>query len=277
MTSPFPAPHDHDDPFGTGHDPFEDHRPRYRLLKLAFTLGAIALGLQSAEVALQLLAGFGGVRDLQRLMNDPRWGLFVGTPITWLAVVSAYLLIGRWRDPRWNRRVGLLVVMNTFDLLLWASEAGPALGVHLVAIQNDWVRHLVRVLQWFELLIFAALAAQVALHLGRRQAAHYAGSVRTFCIVGVVIWAILLVGATTWTVWPPVFRIASIEMLLLYLGSFAILGLAAYQTTILCILAARSCGEALADLHKADNDHDLLRSRSDNSADWPAHRDDPWK
>lgn len=276
MSSPYPIDQDASQ-FRQDRDPFDDTGPNYRRLRIAFTLGAIALGFQSAEIVLRLLATFGGVRELAFLLRNPRWGIFIGTPITWAAALSAYLLIGGWREPRWNRRVGLLALMNSVDLLFWASDCGPELGLRLVAINDEFVRYVGSILQWFELWLFAALASNVAFRLGRPEALTHQRSARSFCLMGLVVWTLVLFGGTNWATWPPHFQITTVETFLLYMGSSAILGLAAFQVMLLCTLAARCSGRRLGELRATDRDHELLRTRSENSQDWPSHEDDPWR
>ncbi len=254
-----------------------DLRPRYRLCKLAFGLASMALGLQCADIALSLGAQFFGMADLWKLVHSPRWRLFVGTPITWSAVVGSYLLLGRWRHPGWNRRAGLLALMNAIDLGFWASDNGVLLGFQIPELQDPWLRYAGSVLQWFELMLFASLAAEVASHLGRAEATEASRLTRSFAMVGLTLWFIILLSCTAW--FParfPVFRVRSFEVFLLILGSQALLAISAFQVTILCLQASRECGRLLAELGPPDHGDDLLRSRSEAIDESHSKSDDSW-
>ncbi len=170
-------------------EPLDHPSRRYGICRMAFRLGAIAVGLQSADILIRIGSLFVWIfgmvlvaanphaqpaflnQNLKLMMmtQDDRWGLFIGTPISWSAAIAAYLLIGRWNDAGWNRRAVLLALMNTFDVYLWASQNSEALGLPVPRIESVWVGYCVGVLQWFELMLFGSLAADVAGHLGRPE------------------------------------------------------------------------------------------------------------
>lgn len=254
-----------------------DLRPRYRLCKLGFALASLALGLQCADLALSLGAQFFGMVDVWKLVQSPRWRLLVGTPITWSAVLGAYLLLGRWRHASWNRRAGVLMLMNAIDLGFWASDNGRLLGLSIPELQDPWLRYAGSVLQWFELMLFALLAADVSSHLGRPESADGSRLARSFAMVGLTLWFLILLSCTTWLPGRgPVFRIRSLEVYLLILGSQALLAITAFQVTILCSQASRECARLLAELGPADHGDELLRSRSEGSDDPRSKSGDPW-
>jgi hypothetical protein len=65
----------------------------------------------------------------RRDRHHPWYPWLVGAPITWGSLVGSYLLWGRWSEPSWQRRAGLLVLMNGFDLLTWFLHNAEALGL----------------------------------------------------------------------------------------------------------------------------------------------------
>lgn len=255
-----------------------DLRPRYQLCKLGFALAAMALGLQCANLALVLSFQFFGLPEVGVLVQNPYWGLVVGTPISWGALVAALLLLGRWQHAAWNRRAGLLFLMNAIDVGLWASDNSRLLGLDLKLLEDPWLRYALSALQWFELMLFASLAAEVAAHLGRTEASDSSRLVRSLASIGVIFWFLILLNCSSWLPGRgPVFRIQSLEIYLLLLGSHALLGITAFQVTILCSQAGRECQRLLVELAaRSDQGDELLRSRSESSDDLWTESDDPW-
>ncbi len=251
---------------------------RYGICRLAFRLGAIAVGLQSADILIRIgslfVLVFGQAmaaanahgqpaflkQNLRLLMvlQDSRWGLFIGTPISLSAAIAAYLLIGRWRDSGWNRRVVLLALMNTFDVYLWAAQNARHLEWAIPAIHNSWVGYCVSVLQWFELMLFGSLAADVAIHLGRAEAEKKEQKSRSFAMVGLAIWSlVLLIGTRLRPGALPAFRLPVREAYFLALMSEVTLALTAFQVMILCLLASRDCSQILHELRDKEQESGL--------------------
>jgi hypothetical protein len=253
---------------------------------MAFRLGAIAVGLQSADILIRIGILFAQIIGmamaaanphappaflnqnfkLWKLTHDQHWGLFIGTPISWSAAIAAYLLIARWRDGSWNRRAILLAMMNTFDLYLWAAQNAKLLGLGVPTIDNSWVAYSVSVLQWFELMIFGSLAADVAVHLGRSDAARKEQKSRSFAMVGLGFWSlVLLIGTHLRPAGLPRFHLPPIrEAFFLMLMSEITLALTAFQVMVLCLLASRDCGQILQELRKDDHEHALLKPQADH-------------
>jgi hypothetical protein len=246
------------------HQEFEDPKPRYRLCKIGFTLGAIALGLQCASITINVVALFGGVDELRQLIANPTWDLLIGTPITWSALIGSVLLVGRWDEPRWKRRAGLLLMMNAVDLAFWTSDNARYLGFAIPELQNPWFRHVGGVLQWFELMLFAGLAGDVLAHLGKERTTEAVVAARSFALVGLTLWAVQLLSFTDWRAgWPPQFLPLRADSLLLALGSMVILALTAFQGTLLNARAGRECSALLRQLAQTEQSHELLESRSE--------------
>src|SRR5262249_32730053 len=98
----------------------EKLRVTYQVCRLGFGLLTVALGLACFTSILPLLANFH--RDLFflyiRILRSS-WYPWISVPITWGGLVGVTLLWGRWDHPSWQRRAGLLLVMNLVDGALW--------------------------------------------------------------------------------------------------------------------------------------------------------------
>jgi hypothetical protein len=263
-----------------------DERPNYRVCQTGFALIALALGLLCIDAVLDLTTWFTGNQAIRMVLSDPLWTWLVGAPITWGSLLGSYLLLGRWPEPSWRRRVGLLVLMNTADAGFWILNHGDALGLRLGPMPHPWARmHLGMAMGWAELALIATLAADVSVRAGdgQTQAVEASRAARSCALFGAMLWAIWFLTQTRWNHWPLVAQRLSLEGVLLMLASVLLLALTAFQVTILCIMASRQCGRMIRDLNQADQEHDLLRSRSeiawqDPSYDdpWTAPRSDPW-
>ncbi len=171
-------------------------------------------------------------------------------------------------------------------------------------LKYEWLRfHLGVGLGWFELLWVCRLAWSLSAHvrsldpdrinekivkssyqndwfneLDERSAAHYAipisaESARAVAAtgigVGIITWAVFLAISTDFTAWPPHLlvlgrRQASLIFLLYMIFQLAWLA-TIFQTTIICFQASRFSADAARRLNRDRNDHDLLRSRSEDS------------
>src|SRR5262245_27385964 len=107
----------------------DDPRPRYRLVGGGFGLIGLALGLLSMDAALDFAWLLSWHPGLRALMGNPTWSWLVGTPITFASLIGSYLLWGRWTEPRWQRRAGLLLLMNTGDVGLWMTQHARDFGL----------------------------------------------------------------------------------------------------------------------------------------------------
>lgn len=250
-------------------DEFDDPRSRYQLCRVGFGICAVVLILQGGNLACLLAAVFGDIPRLAALMQEPRWHWIIGTPITWGAVIGSYLLWGRWTEPSWQRRAGLLLLMNLIDGGLWVVEHGADLGLRQGDLRHTWlVDQIGSGQQWFELMLLASLATDLATRLGKAEAAETGRIARSLATAGAVLWVIVLVTTTDWARgWPFHVRPLTLETLLLRCAGVFVLILTDFQVIILCVLAARQSGVHLRALAKADLGHDLLRSRSETEDD----------
>lgn len=245
-------------PDPTGYDTFDDPRPRYRICRFAFGLAGIALGVQSAEIALHLYAMFTSDGRLGPLIGHPAWSWWVGTPITFGAALASYLFIGRFPDEAWNRRALLLAAMNTFDIGLWVSDHArelPAVNLLGFWAQNPLVREGLYGLQWFELWLFTALAGELIRHLGRETTGDMQRTGRALAGFGFFAWLVsfameysLRAGGV-----PPRPRVLR-QHFMMWLLSRVLLAATAFQATAMCLIAARECRKLLGELRRAESE-----------------------
>jgi hypothetical protein len=256
----------------------DEQRHCYRMCWAAFALLSVGHVLFCLDMTLELLAFplIPGNRDLQGLLSSPWWDYLVGAPITWISLVGSYLLWGRWLEPTWQRRAGLLVVMNLADAILWTLHHGDDLGLRLGGIGHEWFRYaLARALGWAEFALMASLASDVAAHLGREDAAEAGTMARSCTFVGAALWGLWFFVTTDWHRGWPLARgpMRFLELWLLMFGWQILLTVVLYQVTALCISACRLCGQELTAMAREDEQHDLLRSPSEVFAD----ADDRWR
>jgi hypothetical protein len=255
----------------------EPPRSRYQLCGVGFALTALSLGLLCLDAALQLLLMV--TRDARILgyMLHPGYAWLVGAPITWGSLVGSYLLWGRWPELNWQRRAGLLVLMNGVDLLKWFLDAAERLGIvfdpqlqRLLAEHSWFLIHLTRALGWAELALFASLATDVLVHLERPGAAAAGRSARIFIAAGAAALVVGILMQTDWNripPWPLAGRRVPFPNLIDLMSSF-LLTVASLQVSALAFEACRSCRGLLAEWRRVDEQpHDLLRSRSESESD----------
>lgn len=241
----------------------EQERQTYRLCRLGFAILSFALVVACLSSMLALPRHFGGRAMVPWLMNSPVWA-WVDAPVVWGSLIGSYLLWGRWSDPGWQRRSGLLVMMGTVDGVLWLIEHGQELGLRTGDIGHLWLRHnLGQALGWAEFALLASLTCEVLVHLGIAQAAETGRATRSLAATGAVVWMLLFCLMTDWQRWPLGFRRLTMETLLLDLGSTMIWTITLIQVTALSLAAARQCNGVLAEMDQEDADNDPLRPVSD--------------
>jgi len=252
-------------------DPERDSlRQTYQLSRLGFAILSVSLLLACSTSLLSLVALFGG-RSFAIWIANMWWWRWVGTPtpVVWGCLIGTYLLWGRWPDPGWQRRVGLLVVMGLVDVILWGLDHGDELRLQVGDFGHLWLRNrLGEALGWAEFALLASLAGDVIAHLGVERAREASKSTRALAATGAVIWMLLFCQRTDWNRgWPlqgP--RRDSIETVLLDLGSTMIWTITLIQVTALTIAATRESSRALAEMDLEDRRDDLFRSPSEANA-----------
>ncbi len=120
-------------------DPERDQvRKTYQLCRLAFAINAIAYVIFSFTSLLDLFSNF--EPGLRMWVHEAPWYPWLNVPIVWCSLIGAILLWGRWDNPSWQRRSGLLLVMCLVDAGLWFVDSGEALGLHFGDVGHRWLR-----------------------------------------------------------------------------------------------------------------------------------------
>jgi hypothetical protein len=247
-------------------DPQRDlQRQSYQISRLGFAILSFALVLACSTSILDVVDRFGGHAFFLWVANTG-WLRLVDPPIVWGSLIGTYLLWGRWTDPGWQRRVGLLLAMCVADLVLWAMAHADDLNLQIGDVGHLWLRgHLGQALGWAEFALIASLAGDVLGHLGVEPAREASKSTRALAATGAVVWMLLFCQRTDWNRgWPlqgP--RRGSIEALLLDLGSTMIWTITLIQVTALSIAATRETSRAVTDMDQEDRQDDLFRSPSE--------------
>ena len=246
---------------------FDEIRPVYRLCRAGFGLMALALGLLCIDSACYLIDPFRRNPELQRILASGWWSWLVGAPITWGSLIGSYALWGRWKAPIWQRRAGLLVLLNFLDLISWAIHHSADLGLKIAEPPHPWLReNLTIAFGWVELYLTAALATDLIVHLGHR-APEFSRAAASFAMVGLTLSVLFFVSHTAWDLgWPLRFRggINTPLGFLLWMGRNLVTAATSFLVTALCLVAAGRCGEYLAEIDRhANAEHDLLKSRSE--------------
>jgi hypothetical protein len=244
----------------------EHERQTYRLCRLGFAILSFALGIACVTSLLSLPRLFGGRGFLPQL-HSAEWSVWVEAPVVWGCLIGTYLLWGRWNDPGWQRRAGLLVLMGCVDAVLWMIENGQALGLGTEQVGHLWLReNLAQALGWAEFALIASLSCEVMVHLGVEQADETGKATRSLATTGAIVFMILFCMMTDWRRWPLGIRRLTLPALLLHLGSTMIWTITLIQVTALSIAAARQCSAVLTDMEREDAENDLLRSPSEQSS-----------
>ncbi len=228
---------------------------RYRLCSAGLRLAAIGVGFAALNTAAHLLVMVTMDFRLFELVAHPAWIWGIGGPSVIGSLFGAYLLFGRWDEPSWKRRTGVLVLVCLAHVASWALQHADVLGGGQAGLSShEWfLMNLSRGLGWAKLMLFAGLAADVSAHLGH-QGARVGGKVAwKFAATGAVIWAFYFAARTDWNGgWPlGIARFGPLLylMLLTYLFDFC---LASLQVAALCLAARAHCRSMLDELEKSE-------------------------
>jgi hypothetical protein len=248
-------------------DPIREYERRtYSLCRIGFALLSFALVIASITT----LVGMPFTilpRPVQRaLVNSAVWR-WSDTPIVWTSLIGVYLLWGRWSEPSWLRRSGLLLLMSIVDLILWFLTHGEALGLRLGDFGHLWLRSMAgEAIGWAEFALTASLACDVLIHLGVPRADETSRATRSLAGTGAVLWMLYVFQSTDWQVWPiehiPIRRL---ETLLLMFGWNMVWMIALIQVSALTIAATRQCTQVIAEMDAQDAHHDLLKLPSEQA------------
>lgn len=234
-----------------------DQIARYRLCGAGFLVSGASLVLLVVSAGLGLLAQFSGDDGLIRLLNDPLWVVLVGLPLSYLAVVGSYLLWGRWRDRSWQRRAGLLVLLNAVDAVVGTLFEGRTLGLPVAEPPEPWLLgQATLAFGWIEFYLMASLAGEVAGQLGEPGAEDRGRRAGNLALAGLVITVLLLLFRTAWAGGRPLqpLPIRSMEVALVLLAGQALRLMAAAQVAGLCFRAAGRCRRTARELVEAEAD-----------------------
>ncbi|MBV8314417.1 MAG: hypothetical protein JOZ63_18425 [Planctomycetaceae bacterium] len=243
----------------------ERQRQTYQLCRLGFAILSLALLLACFSSLLYLTPFFVG-RGPVVWFRQMSWSRWIDAPIVWGSLVGTYLLWGRWSEPGWQRRAGLLVLMGLVDAVLWFLEHGADLGLRLSEVGHEWLRvELGEALGWAEFALIASLAGDLMSHLGVEQAPTASKATRSLATKGAIVWMLFFCQQTDWNAWPlKNHGISSVEAWLLLLVSNMIWSITLIQVTALSIAAVRQTTRVLAEMDQEDREHDLLKSPSES-------------
>lgn len=252
---------------------------RYRLCGLGFSIAGIALGLLCISSALNLVVFLTGDMWLWNLQEQNWWAWLVGAPITCGALLGSYLLWGRWTDTSWQRRAGLLVLLNLFDFCIWAIYQGEMLGLRMGHLRHDWlINNLISAFGWIEFLLFVSLAAEVSAHLGMANATEAGRSASKFAIAGLFVSFLFFVTLTDWSAgWPlgPAIQGNPLAYLML-LGFFFLRTICSLQVAALCLVAGQYCRRTRDTLRTEAEKNDPFAVTNQKLDDFPATQSDAW-
>jgi hypothetical protein len=243
----------------------EQERLTYRLCRLGFAILSMALIVACLSTMISLPRHF-GARGFMPWLQHSAWWQWVDAPVVWGSLIGTYLLWGRWSDPGWQRRAGLLVVMGSVDAVLWLLEHGADLGLGTDEVGHLWLRHNVgQALGWAEFALIASLSCEVLVHLGVSQAAETGRATRSLAATGAVVWMLYFYMMTDWSRWPLGWQRPTLPCLLLDLGSTMIWTITLIQVTALAVAATRQCTDVLAEMDREDAENDPLKSASERN------------
>jgi hypothetical protein len=256
----------------------EKERQTYQLCRLGFAILSIALAVACLIRVLALPSEF-GVGPFLPGLKESRFWHWSDVPVVWGCLFGWYLLWGRWENPSWQRRAGLLLVMGLVDVVLWGLDHGPDFGLAVDdLVGHEWLRYsLGSALGWAEFALIAGLSCEVMVHLGVEAAAETGMATRALVATGAVIWMADFCLQTDWRSWPLEFRgVRSPEAVLLRMGTSMIWTVALIQVTALSFAATRQCGEVLADMDREEKANDPLRSASEDASVVFPGLEGPW-
>lgn len=252
-------------------------RRRYALCRAAFLFGTVGLALLGLSAMLELAIFVTRDPELLRVAQSRWWHWGVGAPITWTTVLSAYLLWGRWPDASWQRRAGILLLLNTFDLVVWIIQNDKDLGLRIGDIGHAWLRnYLTESFGWIEFMLFGSLAAEVATRPQSESAGLLGSGVRGLSTLGLILCTLSFALGTDWARgWPLGHVPWNHGMLLAAQTTCLLLTVATVQLVALMGMAARQCARDLRTIKAADPMPDLLVSRSET--EWDDRGESPRK
>ena len=253
----------------------DQDRRTYRLCQLGLILSGLSLILFALDSATQGL--FLGSIMLTWQIPPPWmvvfeqvwWDLAIKAPMNVLALLGAYFLWGRWSDSGWQRRAGLLVVLNLVDVVLWTTRHADYLNLGPEYLGHEWfVRNLTRALEWAEIALLASLASDLWTHLGSTRAAEIGLATRKMVASGAIFWMMTFCHRTAWHRGWPLVQIWGLDppTIMFLTGVTVLRTITILQTIGLVFGAARACGNVVREIDHQERSNDLLISRSEGFA-----------
>lgn len=242
----------------------------YRLCGLGFAINGLAMVLLTIDTIshtiffTEILRTF-RVPDWFWLFETSGWKWLIGAPISWFSLLGTYLLWGRWLEPSWQRRAGLLVVLNLADLVIWSMQYTEELGLGPKFMGHDWlVINTAAAMAWAELALTASLAADVCAHLGAVEVQDSARATRALIASATIFWFLNFFQRTDWNAgWPLLQARFSLELVFLFTGVLFLRSIAVTKVMLLSLTAARECFREVREMDLADRAQDPLISRSE--------------
>lgn len=247
------------------HDPthptYESQRPRYLLASLGFGFLGVSLVLLVIGTLTPILGFLTENQALQGAVDRRWWTFAVHLPMSYGALVGSYLLWGRWPDPSWQRRAGLLLLMNLIDAVSATLLESEALGFDAgLDVDSYPIALLTGLFSWLEFYLTASLAAEVGSQLARPTLADAGRLSERVALIALVIWTLFYGLRTNWAAgWPPVApRPQTAEEALIELGLLCARILSGAQVATLCLIAAFHCRKTWRELGEAEAGLDSL-------------------
>lgn len=260
--------HDHD---------YEEHANRYRICQWAFALVALGVLLRAVDVALHLAFFFHPRVFLAipgQLFEHPVYQCAVKGTLCVALLLGPYLLWGRWSEPAWKRRNGLLLTIALVDIILWVLDNEDILGMRLIGDHHKWLRlHVARAISWLQIYLGTLVVADFLAHLDKPREARGAHTILGFLAAGVCLWILYMIRQTAWMAGWPLAQVPLDPLALIVLIAYLLpLTIASIQLLALCLLCYRESAVLSRDLRAEAADPgqamNALKSRSE--------LDDPW-
>ena len=105
--------------------------------RLAFLLATAATGLSGAYYLLVAESLREDIPAFRRVVDDPRWGYYLGGPSLLVNFIAALLLVGYRSDRRWRGRALPLATVSAAGLGYWVVHHGHLLGLRVAGLRGD--------------------------------------------------------------------------------------------------------------------------------------------
>ncbi len=253
----------------------EQQRRTYRLCQVGMVLSGLSMILFALDSATQGVF-MGTILVVKRMpplwmaiFESVWWDVAIKAPMNVLGLAGAYCLWGRWTQSSWQRRAGLLVVINLVKVVLWTTRHADYLDFGAPYLGHEWfVRNLTRALEWADIALLAGLAADLWTHLGSNRAAEAGLATRKMVASAAIFWMLTFCHRTAWEQgWPLVVRpMFDLSTVIFLTGVAAFRTMTILQTIVLLFGAGKVCRETVQEIDRHERSNDLLISRSESYA-----------